>query len=72
MLRSPLIDTLALFDSNVCDITRWTVKQNVNLLKGQTLGLWQAEVDEWYRERGHAGEDKVRSVPRNESALLQR
>jgi hypothetical protein len=62
MLRSSLFNALALFDRDICNIARRAIEQNVDFLKGQALGLWQAEVDERDRERDHAGKNKVRSV----------
>jgi hypothetical protein len=48
MLGYLLIDDLALLDRNICDIAGWTIKQDIDLLKGKAFSLWQAEVDEWY------------------------
>lgn len=48
MLGYLLIDDLALLDRDICDIAGWTIKQDIDLLKGKTFSLWQAEVDERY------------------------
>ena len=62
VLRSPLIDALALLDRDICDIAGRTIKQNVDLFEGETFGLWQAEVNKWYRERDAAREHEICSV----------
>jgi hypothetical protein len=49
MLGSALINTLALFDRDICNIARRAIEQNVDLLKRQAFGLWQAEEDECHR-----------------------
>ena len=48
MLRYLLIHDLALLDRDICDIAGWTIKQDIDLLKGKAFSLWQAEVDERY------------------------
>ena len=48
VLRSSLINALALLDRDVCNVAGRSIKQDIDLLKGKAFSLWQAEVDEWY------------------------